>query len=76
VTRELLSIGDRIVPFLVARLPESSLDDAIYIVFLLGQMDATEARPALLELQSQLDDRSAGRDLTLRMQVEYFLRDT
>jgi hypothetical protein len=76
VTRELLTFGKKVVPFLVARLPDSGFDEAVYTIFLLRELRAIEARPAVLELQSQIDQRSAGRDFTLRMQVEYFLRDT
>lgn len=76
LTRELLSFGKGIVPSLVERLPESGFDEAVYIVFLLRELGATEARPAVRKLQSEVAQRSAGRDLTLRMQIDYFLRDT
>ena len=76
VTRELLALGKKVTPFLVARLPDSNFDEAVYITFLLRELGAVEARPAVLQLQSQIDQRSVGRDLTLQMQVEYFLRDT
>ena len=76
VTRELLALGKKVTPFLVARLPDSNFDEAVYITFLPRELGAVEARPAVLQLQSQIDQRSVGRDLTLQMQVEYFLRDT
>ena len=76
VTRELLSYGPRIVPLLVARLPASGFNDAVYLVFLLRELRATEARAAVKRLQAELPRRAAGHDLTLQVQVEYFLRDT
>lgn len=76
VTRELLTFGRRIVPLLVARLPGSTFDEAVQLVFLLRELGATEARPAVRQLQTELAERSVGRDMTLRVQIDYFFRDT
>ena len=75
LTREILSAGKEAVPLLVARLPDSGFDEAVYIVFLLRELQAAEAEAAVRRLQSELGERSVGRDLTLKMQVDYFLRD-
>src|SRR5690349_3367715 len=68
LTLELLSYGEDIVPLLVERLPASGFDEAVYIVFVLRELRASEARPAVLALLTDMAERSAGRDLTLRMQ--------
>ena len=75
LTREILAAGEPIVPLLIARLPDSSFDEAVYIVFLLRELRATEAEAAVRQLQSEVEERSVGRDLTLKMQIGYFLRD-
>jgi hypothetical protein len=41
----------------------------------LRELQAAEAEAAVRRLQSELGERSVGRDLTLKMQVDYFLRD-
>jgi hypothetical protein len=75
LTQEVLAAGKAIVPLLVARLPDSSYDEAVYIVFLLRELHASEAEVAVRKLQSEIENRSIGRDLTLKMQVEYYFRD-
>ena len=75
LTREILAAGKAIVPLLVARLPDSGFDEAVYIVFMLRELQAKEAQSVVRKLQSEIEARSIGRDLTLKMQVEYFLRD-
>lgn len=75
LTRELLAAGKEIVPLLISRLADSSFDEAVYIVFILRELHATEAQAAVRKLQSEIETRSVGRDLTLKMQVEFFLRD-
>ncbi len=75
LTQEFLATGKKIIPLLIARLPESSFDEAVYIVFILRELHATEAQVAVRKLQSEIEKRSIGRDLTLKMQVEYFFRD-
>ena len=75
VTRAILARGQPVVPLLVDRLPDSGFDEAVYLVFLLRELRATGAAPAVRTLQSQAETRSTGRDLTLKMQIEYFLRD-
>lgn len=63
------------VPLLVPRVPDSGLDEAVYIVFILRELHAVEVEAVVRKLQFQIGMRSVGRDLTLRMQVDYFLRD-
>ena len=75
LTQEIMGAGKEIVPLLIARLPVSSFDEAVYIVFILRELQVKEAEAAVRKLQSEIEKRSAGRDLTLKMQVEYFLRD-
>src|SRR5262245_41692916 len=75
LTREILAAGQAVIPLLVSRLPDSSFDESVYIVFLLPELQTAEAEAAIRNLQSQVARRSVGRDLTLKMQVEYFLRD-
>ncbi len=75
LTRAMLAEGNAIVPLLIARLPGGSFDETVYIVFLLRELHASEAEPAIRKLQSEIPARSVGRDLTLKMQIEYFLRD-
>jgi hypothetical protein len=75
LTREIVAAGKEAVPLLVARLPDSSFDEAVYIVFILRELHAAEAEAVVRELQSEIGERSVGRDLTLEMQIQYFLRD-
>src|ERR1700756_4979026 len=75
LTREILAAGKALIPLLLARLPDSSFDEAVYIVFILRELHVAEAQAVVRKLQSEVEKRSVGRDLTLKMQVEYFLRD-
>ncbi len=75
LTKEIVAAGKKIIPLLIARLPESSYDEAVYIVFILRKVHATEAQAAVRILQSEIEKRSIGRDLTLKMQVMYYFRD-
>ena len=75
LTRDILACGPDIVPRLIARLPTSGYDEAVHLVFLLREARAVEAKDAILALRSGVDARSVGRDLTLAMQIAYYLRD-
>lgn len=75
LTRALVAQGDAVVPRLIARLPASGFDEAVYLVFVLRELHAASAEPAIRTLQAELAARSVGRDMTLKMQVEYYLRD-
>jgi len=75
LTREIVAAGKEVVPLLVSRLPNSSFDESVYIVFMLRELHASEAQAAIYKLKSEVKERSVGRDLTLKMQVEYFLRE-
>lgn len=73
VTSEVLAAGSDVVPLLVERLRTSGFDESAYIVFLLRELGASQAAPEVRQLQLDLDERSAGRDLTLKVQVKHFL---
>jgi hypothetical protein len=75
LTRQILASGDDAVPLLLDRLPDAGYDEATYIVFLLRELDAKDAVPAVTRLQSELEERSRGRDLTLTMQVRRFMEE-
>jgi hypothetical protein len=75
LTRALVARGDAVVPRLIARLPASGFDEAVYIVFVLRELRAASAESAIRTLQAELPARSVGHDLTLKMQVDYYLRD-
>lgn len=74
-TREILALGEDAIAPLIQRLPESGFDEAVYIVFLLRELRAVEAQAAVRKLRSQIDARSAGRDMTLKMQIQFYERD-
>jgi hypothetical protein len=73
LTREIAAAGDAVVPLLLERLRASGFDESVFIVFLLRELRASEAVPVVKELQSHIDELSAGRDMTLKMQVKHFL---
>jgi hypothetical protein len=71
--------GDRIVPHLLKRMDESDYAETVYIVFCLHALEAKNAKEKILELQKAERNGSRFRDkphdLTLMMQIKYFLRD-
>jgi hypothetical protein len=79
VTRQIVAKGRAVVPLLVKRLEsgDAALNEAIYIVFCLRQLKATEAQAAVRALKRELDSghRFPGRDMTLDMQITYYLRE-
>lgn len=75
VTRALLAKGRGVIPALVARLEESGLTETIFIVFLLRELRAKEAKGVVAGLLASGRFDGQPRDLTLEMQIQYFLRD-
>ncbi len=75
VTRELLAEGMGIVPLLLERIGSSELDETIFLVFLLRELRSINAKGAIEKLLDSPRFRGKPRDLTLEMQVQFYLRD-
>jgi len=75
VTRAIVSEGTRIIPSLIRRLATARLNPAIYIVFCLRELRAKSAEQAVRELADSDRFKNTRRDLTLDMQIQFFLRD-
>lgn len=75
ITRAILAKGREVVPALVKRLEGSGLTETIFLVFLLRELQAKEARAAVMSLLHSPRFRDLPRDLTLEMQIRFFLRD-
>jgi hypothetical protein len=79
ITTKIVAQGPPIIPYLVARLDNSNLNQTIYILFCLRQLEAVTAVPTVRQLQAAILRRARfadiERDYTLEMQVKYFLRD-
>jgi hypothetical protein len=75
VTEALFAKGNAVIPVLIERLHDAGWDEAVYLVFLLRELHAKEAKSAIEALNRSGLAQSAGRDLTLAMQLQYFLRD-
>jgi hypothetical protein len=67
--------GTKAVPFILDRLETSDLGETIFLVFCLRELRAKEAKTAIGRLQRS--ERFAGqrKDLTLDMQIQFYLRD-
>jgi hypothetical protein len=78
-TRRIVQQGRSVVPILVNRLGTSGLNETIYIVFCLRELKACDAKTAVQILQQQIQKkerfRNVRRDLTLEMQVIFFLKE-
>lgn len=78
-TQQIVARGSAIVPALIERLDSDTikLNEAIYIVFCLRELKATQAEHSVRHLKDALDRgrRFPGRDMTLDMQIRYYLRD-
>ena len=75
VTRALVAEGEKIIPYLIERLKTSNLNETIFIVFMLRELRAKGAKQAIEELQSSKRFEGQSKDMTLDMQINYFLRD-
>ena len=75
VTKAILAEGERIIPSLIRRLGTAGLNEAIYIVFCLRELRAKSAEQAVRGLADPDRFKNTKRDLTLDMQIQFFLRD-
>lgn len=75
VTLSIVAEGEKIVPLLIEELDTCGLDEAIFIVFCLSELHAKSAKAKIEELQSSDRFSNVKRDLTLDMQIKFFLRD-
>ncbi len=75
VTRAIVSEGHKLIPFLTKRLNKSSLNETIFIVFCLRELHAKSAKGNIEQLQRSKRFKKIKKDMTLDMQIEFFLRD-
>jgi hypothetical protein len=75
VTREIVAEGNDIVPFLIERLKTGDLTETIFAVFSLRELRTKSAKGAVEQLQRSDRFRDVNKDLTLDMQIKYYLRD-
>lgn len=72
--------GKPIVPYLVSALSDNNLTEVVYAVFCLRELGAPkEALPVVLRLKRDLEAKKRfdfPRDLTLELQIQYFIRDS
>jgi hypothetical protein len=74
-TQAIVAQGQAIIPTLVQRLGDCTLNEAIYIVFCLHELHARNAKADIRRLQASHRFDHVTRDLTLDMQIQFFLRD-
>jgi hypothetical protein len=78
-TKAIVKEGNKIVPALIAHIDKANVPGAIFTVYCLRQLRAKSATVKIQELRKALErgTRFAGvrRDLTLEVQIKYFLRD-
>jgi hypothetical protein len=75
VTRSIVAEGEEIVPLLLNKLETSNLTETIYIVFCLRELHAQSAKKQIQQLQRSDRFKDIEKDMTLEMQIKYFLRD-
>ena len=79
VTRDIVAFGPSAIPALVDRLKKSDVDETIFIVFCLSELQARSAKDQIIALNRSLKERQrfsgVRRDLTLDVQIDFFLRD-
>lgn len=75
VTRAIVAEGEAIIPLLVDKLKTSNLTETIFIVFCLRELKAKSAKEKIQQLQSSERFSNLERDMTLEMQIRFFLRD-
>ena len=79
VTRAVVAKGRPIIPRLLKRLDVCDYDEAVFVVFCLRQLHAKEAKNKIIELQESLKKGERidkkGRDLTLDVNIIFYLRD-
>jgi hypothetical protein len=78
-TTAIVAKGPSIVPLLIANLDRANVDGTIFTIYCLRDLRATSAKAKIQELQAALrrGERFADvrRDLTLEVQIDFFLRD-
>lgn len=75
ITEEIVAAGKEIVPLLIDNLEQGSLVKTIFIIFCLHELKAKEAKPYIERLALSKRFANVERDMTLEMQINFFLRD-
>jgi hypothetical protein len=77
VTREVVSKGASVIPYLIKRLDSSGYDESVYIVFCLRELRAISAKDKVADLQKAFREckRFPGSDATLYIETERFLKE-
>jgi len=79
VTRAVLAEGNAAVGPLIAHLDQCTYSGAVYTVYCLRQLRAKAGRPAVERLRRAVLNRErfadSPHDLTLEVEIEFFLRD-
>lgn len=77
-TDQIVEKGKAVIPYLINGIESDDLNEVVYCVFCLRELGAPEeARSAVLHLQDELKAKTRfnfPRDLTLEMQIKYFLK--
>jgi hypothetical protein len=78
-TRQIVSKGGRIIPYLIQRLDSSGYDESVYIVFCLHELKAKKAKKKILEVDKALKElkrfTDKPHDLTLKNEIDFFLQE-
>jgi hypothetical protein len=78
-TYAIVAIGPGVVPYLIARLDSTdlTLNEAIYIIFCLRKLRASEAESTIRRLERSTEDGRLfpDRNMTLDMQIYFYCRD-
>ncbi len=75
LTRAIVAQGPAAIPAITSRLDSASWSEAVYLVFLLRELHAAAARQAVEALRDSARFEGTPHDMTLDMQINYFLRD-
>jgi hypothetical protein len=78
-TKQIVSKGDRMIPYLIQRLDSSGYDETVYIVFCLHELKAKSAKKRILEVDKALKESKRftekPHDLTLKNEIEFYLQE-
>ncbi len=75
ITRAIVAHGEEIIPVLIQTLENCSLSEAVFIVFCLRELHAKSAKERVKQLQESHRFNDTEKDLTLDLQIQFFLRD-
>ena len=75
VTRSIVAEGEEIVPLLLNKLKNANITETIYIIFCLRELHARNAKEIIQQLHLSHRFKGIKKDMTLEMQIKYFLRD-